>query len=67
MSEILTETISSPFQIHGVTKTPAKHAPKLGEHNQEVLQELGFGSNQIDSFVTSGVLGRQKEAAGGAR
>jgi formyl-CoA transferase len=65
--DTVTLTISSPFQIHGVTKTPAKHAPGLGEHNQEVLQELGFDSNQIDNFVTSGVLGGHKEAAGGAR
>jgi len=63
----VTETISSPFQIHGVAKAPAKRAPELGEHNHEVLQELGFESNQIDSFVTSGVLGRHKEAVGGAR
>ena len=65
--DVVTSTISSPFQIHGVTKTPAKNAPKLGEHNQEVLQELGFDSNQIDNFVTSGVLGGHKEAVGGAR
>src|SRR5215510_8674308 len=63
----VTETISSPFQIHGVTKTPAKHAPGLGEHNEEILQELGFDSNQIDSLITSGVLGGHKEAVGGAR
>ena len=63
----VTETISSPFQIHGVAKAPAKRAPELGEHNHEVLQELGFESNQIDSFITSGVLGRHKEAVGGAR
>ena len=63
----ITSTISSPIQIHGVTKTPAKRAPNLGEHNQEVLQELGFDPKQIDSFVASGVLGGHKEAVGGAR
>jgi formyl-CoA transferase len=60
-------TISSPFQIHDVTKVPAKRAPELGEHNQVILQELGFDPKQIDSFVTSGVLGGHKEAAGGVR
>jgi crotonobetainyl-CoA:carnitine CoA-transferase CaiB-like acyl-CoA transferase len=62
----ITSTISSPIQIHGVTKTPATHAPKLGEHNQEILQDLGFDPTQIESFVASGVLGGHK-AAGGAR
>ncbi|HET9712402.1 MAG TPA: CoA transferase [Pyrinomonadaceae bacterium] len=60
-------TISSPFQIHGVTKVAAKRAPELGEHNQEILQELGFDPKQIDGFVTSGVLGGHREAVGGAR
>jgi len=63
----ITSTISSPIQIHGVTKVSAKRAPEIGEHNQEILQELGFDSNQIDSFITSGVLGGHREAAGGAR
>ncbi len=60
-------TISSPIQIHGVTKVPAKRAPEIGEHNQEILEELGFDAKQIDAFVTSGVLGGRKEVVGGAR
>src|SRR6202167_1607990 len=32
-------TISSPIQVHGVTKVPARRAPALGEHNEEVLEE----------------------------
>src|SRR5271165_4169287 len=30
----LTSAISSPIQVHGVTKVGAKRAPALGEHNQ---------------------------------
>src|SRR3954471_9978695 len=41
----LTATISSPIQVHGVTKVPARRAPRIGEHNEEILQELGFTSN----------------------
>ena len=63
----ITSTISSPIQIHGVTKVSAKRAPEIGEHNKEILQELGFDPTQIDSFVASGVLGGHREAAGGAR
>ncbi|HXQ70055.1 MAG TPA: CoA transferase [Pyrinomonadaceae bacterium] len=63
----ITSTISSPIQVHDVTKVRAKRAPELGEHNQEILQELGFDPKQIDSFITSGVLGGHREAAGGAR
>ena len=60
-------TISSPFQIKDVEKAPAKRAPEIGEHNQQILQDLGFDPKQINSFVTSGVLGGHREAVGGAR
>src|SRR5271168_371425 len=33
-------TISSPIQVHGITKVPARRAPALGEHNEEVLEQL---------------------------
>jgi formyl-CoA transferase len=51
----LTSTVSSPIQVHGVTKVPAKRAPALGEHNEEVLKQLGFNANDIDGLRASGV------------
>ena len=66
----VTSTISSPFQIHGVTKVSAKRAPEIGEHNEQILQELGFDPKQIERFATSGVLGAQKTSSnkvGGVR
>jgi crotonobetainyl-CoA:carnitine CoA-transferase CaiB-like acyl-CoA transferase len=59
----LTWTISSPIQVHGVSKVSAKRAPELGEHNEEILQELGFDAKQIDSFLESGVVSGQVEPA----
>jgi formyl-CoA transferase len=56
----LKNTISSPFQVHGVTKVPAKRAPQLGEHNEEILKELGFDAKEIDGFHSSGMLGKPK-------
>ncbi|HVH90194.1 MAG TPA: hypothetical protein VM783_02265, partial [Candidatus Acidoferrum sp.] len=55
----LNSTISSPIQVHGVTKVPAKRAPELGEHNDEILKEIGFDAKEIDDFRTSGTLGEQ--------
>ena len=37
----LTSTISSPIQVHGVAKVPARRAPGLGEHNEEILAAAG--------------------------
>jgi crotonobetainyl-CoA:carnitine CoA-transferase CaiB-like acyl-CoA transferase len=49
-------TVSSPLKVHGVDKVPAKRAPEVGEHNQEVLQQLGFSSDEIDGLRASGVI-----------
>src|SRR5947207_6304364 len=59
----LTSTISSPLQVHGVTKVPAKRAPKIGEHNDEVLQQLGFSATEIDGLHESGAIPKAKEHA----
>jgi crotonobetainyl-CoA:carnitine CoA-transferase CaiB-like acyl-CoA transferase len=61
----LKSTISSPIQVHGVTKVPAKRAPELGEHTEEILKELGFDAEEIDGFRTSGTIGKPKEPAKG--
>jgi len=44
------------MQMHGVAKVPAKRAPELGEHNDEVLKELGFAANEIEQLRASGVI-----------
>jgi crotonobetainyl-CoA:carnitine CoA-transferase CaiB-like acyl-CoA transferase len=63
--ENMKNTISSPIQVQGVTKVPAKRAPELGEHNEDILKELGFDAKEIDEFRTSGTLGKPKEPAKG--
>ena len=59
----LTSTISSPLQVHGVTKVPAKRAPKLGEHSEEILRQLGFSAVEIDGLRASGAIPKGKEHA----
>jgi crotonobetainyl-CoA:carnitine CoA-transferase CaiB-like acyl-CoA transferase len=52
----LTSTISSPFQMHGVAKAPAKRAPELGEHNAQILEELKFNVGEIEKLRASGAV-----------
>jgi formyl-CoA transferase len=59
----LTSTVSSPIQVHGVTKAPARRAPVLGEHNEEVLKQLGFNANDIDGLRSCGATPKVKERA----
>jgi crotonobetainyl-CoA:carnitine CoA-transferase CaiB-like acyl-CoA transferase len=56
----LTSTISSPFQVHGVAKVSAKRAPAIGEHNEEVLDQLGFSADDIDGLRASGAIPKAK-------
>src|SRR3954463_2980540 len=59
----LTSTISSPIQMHGITKVPAKRAPEIGEHNEEVLEQLGFSEQLIDGLRKSGAIQSPKPSA----
>jgi formyl-CoA transferase len=62
----LTLTVSSPIQVHGVTKTAARRAPELGEHNDEILKDLGFDAKTIDSLRVSGAVPKTKEPVAAA-
>jgi hypothetical protein len=59
----LDRTITSPIQVHGITKVPARRGPALGEHNAEVLEQLGFGTSEIDALYASGAVPTPKAAA----
>jgi crotonobetainyl-CoA:carnitine CoA-transferase CaiB-like acyl-CoA transferase len=59
----LTSTISSPIQVHGVSKVSAKRAPEIGEHNDQVLQELGFNAGEIDGLRVSGAIPKAAKRA----
>ncbi|MET8643091.1 CoA transferase [Streptomyces sp. NPDC004675] len=52
----LKETINSPVNLRGVPKVPAKRAPDLGEHNDEVLAELGFSPADVVELRTQGAI-----------
>src|SRR5207245_11330793 len=54
--ENLKFTISSPMQVHDITKVPAKRAPEIGEHNDEILKQLGFSTEEIGDLRTSGAI-----------
>jgi crotonobetainyl-CoA:carnitine CoA-transferase CaiB-like acyl-CoA transferase len=59
----LAHTVSSPMQVHGVAKEPARRAPSLGEHNDEILKQLGFDATQIEKLHAGGTVPRAKVQA----
>jgi crotonobetainyl-CoA:carnitine CoA-transferase CaiB-like acyl-CoA transferase len=48
-------TVASPIKL---SETPAVYRlppPRLGEHSRQVLQEIGYGANEIDELMLRGV------------
>ncbi|MGY9056243.1 MAG: CaiB/BaiF CoA transferase family protein [Alphaproteobacteria bacterium] len=50
-------TLSSPFWLTDVEKRPPTMSPGLGEHNDEVLSELGFGADEAKALRDAGAFG----------
>ena len=59
----LTSTITSPIQVHGVAKVPARRAPDLGEHTEDILHDLGFDAKGIEALRMSGAVPKAKQRA----
>jgi len=49
-------TVSSPLQVRDVPKVSARRAPDLGQHNEEVLKQLGFTGREIDDLRAGGAI-----------
>jgi formyl-CoA transferase len=49
-------TVSSPFDVVGISKTPARIAPALGEHSTQVLSEAGYTAEDIARLRKAGVV-----------
>ncbi|WP_079929946.1 CoA transferase [Gordonia sp. i37] len=46
-----------PARFLGTPPAPPRGAPTLGEHNAEILTEIGFGGDDIAAFVANGIIG----------
>lgn len=49
-------TVSNPLKVHDVAKVPARRAPEIGEHNEELLKQLGFSGDEIEGLRASGAV-----------
>ena len=50
-------TVSSPFHLDGETKVAPRRAPAVGQHTDEVLQDLGYSAGEIAELRARGLLG----------
>src|SRR5229473_6914990 len=47
------ETVNSPVFVSGAEKRKPTAAPEVGEHTREVLQQLGYSADEIESIIKS--------------
>lgn len=47
---------AAPVRFHGAEDGPRGPAPHVGEHTGEVLCELGYSEETIDSFLDKGII-----------
>ncbi|MDN5853786.1 MAG: CoA transferase, partial [Actinomycetia bacterium] len=48
--------LNSPIRMSGTPNEPRRPAPTLGEHNLEVLRDLGYSEEQIQRAQSEGVI-----------
>jgi len=49
-------TVNNPLTLRGLARVPARRAPEHGEHNAEVLTQLGFSTDDIDQLQATGAI-----------
>lgn len=52
-----------PFKFHKSPGAVQRAAPRLGEHNEQILDELGYDTGKIETLMNSGILKRIPNAA----
>jgi crotonobetainyl-CoA:carnitine CoA-transferase CaiB-like acyl-CoA transferase len=49
-------TVNNPLTLRGLARVPARRAPEHGEHNAEILAQLGFSADDIDQLEGMGAI-----------
>lgn len=50
------KTLGSPLKLSTTPANLRRPAPQLGQHNEEILTQLGYSLTEIDAFRTQGTI-----------
>ena len=48
--------VAPPVTLHATPGEVRHRAPMLGEHNEEVLRELGYSNDAIEALIAGGTV-----------
>src|SRR5262249_30061165 len=49
-------TVNNPLTLRGMERVPSRRAPEHGEHNAEILAQLGFSSDDVNQLASAGAI-----------
>jgi crotonobetainyl-CoA:carnitine CoA-transferase CaiB-like acyl-CoA transferase len=49
-------TVNNPLTLRGMPRVRARRAPEQGEHNAEILAQLGFSTDDVDQLQATGAI-----------
>jgi formyl-CoA transferase len=49
-------TVNTPIEIAGIEKRRPGSYPELGQHTGEILQEIGYTEEEIDTLAASNIV-----------
>ena len=56
---LITRQARVAARFEGTPPADPQGAPRLGEHNRQILAELGYSEDEIDDLRDAGAIGRE--------
>ena len=55
--------VKNPIKMSATPATITRRAPRLGEHNAEILGKIGYNSEQIEELIAKKIINDAKASS----